>query len=988
MAKVLESYRGWRRRQKLVFWTVVGVVVYTVCGFLVAPPILKAVLEKKLPELLHRPVSIATIHLNPYALSATIEGFSVGQRDGAGEMVGFDRLYLNLEASSLLRRALIISRLTLEGPRLDVARVSEESFSFSDLLPASAPVADGAEKSEPAHFSVNNIEISGGALTYRDQPKEVTHQVTGLTLNVPTISNLPTRVNLFVQPRFSATINGTPVNVAGESKPFADSLETDINLQMAGFQVPGYLVYLPNLPGMNIRSALLDIDTKLVYLVREDQTTSLSLTGTLALRELDVAEVGGESALQIPRISVRFDNSDLLVKELRLAEVAIEQPHLVLDRGPDGRLLRLALQSLTEANEAEAQPEAGNAEPVRVTLDRFRLEQGTVEFHDRALATPCDLRYDQVNLMAEGLSTIPSARGTLALDLLINRAGRLHFEGDMSLIPLDLKAKLSLEALPLRDFQPYLAEQAQVVLADGQFDLQGDLTLNAAEGTEPVLTFSGDSAVRQLATADARGGADLLKWQALQFGQIRVVSQPLEVAVAEVKLVKPSFNVQVFDDGSLNLASLAKQPPPGTAVEDAAEAVAGDSPTGSDAAPLPKVAINKVVISDGSLQFRDNNIQPNYGITLDKFGGTISGLSSAVDSQARLDLSARIDKQAPLAITGTLNPLSVEPFFDITVDFKNFNLTPLSPYTGKYIGYKTGKGKLNLDLHYQVAERQLDSSNQVFLDQFTLGETVDSPDATSLPVSLAIALLKDRSGEIHLDIPVAGDLDDPEFSVGGVIVQVVVNLIAKAATSPFALLGALIPEGEDIEHIPFAAGSADLGAEALGKLETVARVLQERPGLNMELAGRIDAAADRQALALAQLQQLVRLEKLQAGGKKPKQEGQTVNVSAEEYPVYLEAAYRKALKQAPAEVRKAEAERKPATPAEAQAQMEAFLLGGIRVSDEDLRLLAIDRANAVAGQLSSAGGVEAGRLFAVEPQLEAVTGEGAENAAQVQLLIK
>ena len=136
---------------------------------------------------------------------------------------------------------------------------------------------------------------------------------------------------------------------------------------------------------------------------------------------------------------------------------------------------------------------------------------------------------------------------------------------------------------------------------------------------------------------------------------------------------------------------------------------------------------------------------------------------------------------------------------DLRIKFKDIDLSPMTPYSGKYVGYKIQKGKLFMDLKYQIINRKLDSQNKIFFDQFTLGDKVESPQATKLPVRLAISLLKDRKGEIHLDIPVTGSLDDPKFSVFSIILQVLGNLIAKAATSPFALIGAIMGGGEQLD---------------------------------------------------------------------------------------------------------------------------------------------------------------------------------------------
>ncbi len=152
---------------------------------------------------------------------------------------------------------------------------------------------------------------------------------------------------------------------------------------------------------------------------------------------------------------------------------------------------------------------------------------------------------------------------------------------------------------------------------------------------------------------------------------------------------------------------------------------------------------------------------------------------------------------APLLIGGRINPLARDLTLDIKASVHDMELAPLSPYSGKYVGYRIERGKLSFDVAYQLQDRQLQAQNRLVLDQLTFGDKVDSPSATSLPVLLAVALLKDRHGVIDIDLPIGGSLDDPQFSVGGVIVKVLVNLITKAVTAPFALLGRLFGGGTE-----------------------------------------------------------------------------------------------------------------------------------------------------------------------------------------------
>ena len=370
-----------------------------------------------------------------------------------------------------------------------------------------------------------------------------------------------------------------------------------------------------------------------------------------------------------------------------------------------------------------------------------------------------------------------------------------------------------------------------------------------------------------------------------------------------------------------------------------------------------------MTLQGGKVNFSDQHIKPNYSASLVEIGGRVSGLSSEEGRLADIDLRGNLENSAPLEIVGKINPLAKDLFLDLHVNFRDVDLSPLSPYAGWYAGYGIEKGKLTLNLKYHIEKRKLESDNKVFLDQFTFGGAVDSPKATKLPVKLAVALLKDRQGEIRLDIPVTGSLDDPKFSIWGVVWKILGNLLVKAATSPFALLGAVFGGGEQLSYLEFDPGHFDIPAAEEGKLAHLEKILQDRPGLKLEIEGHVDVEKDREAMRQRIFRRKVAAQKLADLVKtgQPAPALDNVRVEAAEYPKYLARAY------------KAEKFPKPRNfigiakdlPV---PEMEKLMLTHIQVTDDDLRRLAMERASRVRDRLVASGKVESGRIFLVEPK--------------------
>ena len=339
--------------------------------------------------------------------------------------------------------------------------------------------------------------------------------------------------------------------------------------------------------------------------------------------------------------------------------------------------------------------------------------------------------------------------------------------------------------------------------------------------------------------------------------------------------------------------------------------------------------------------------------------GTITGFSTSSDKLARVEIVGKVDKSAPLSITGELNPFRQDAHLDILASVKDFELSSVSTYAAKYVGYGIDKGKLSAQLGYKIEDRKLTATNQVFLDQLTFGDKVDSPSALKLPVLLAVSLLKNSRGEIDLDLPVGGSLDDPQFSVGGIVVKVIVNLITKAITSPFALLGSIFGgNAEELAWLDFEPGFARLGPAADDKLKSIAKVMADKPGLKLEIAGRVDPATDREGLGRAMLLGKVEALKVKDMAKKGESlaDDGRVTVSPGEYPALLTRVYKDEKFLKPRNMIGL-AKDLPV------AEMEKLILANTRAGDEDVRLLGQQRAQAVKGWLLEKGQVPAERVF-------------------------
>jgi hypothetical protein len=488
-------------------------------------------------------------------------------------------------------------------------------------------------------------------------------------------------------------------------------------------------------------------------------------------------------------------------------------------------------------------------------------------------------------LAAAGGAAAASGRAVQA----VPAAGRIRLKGSVAALDpaglastlgqadarLAVKAQVDLAGLDVRLAQPYLTPLLNLDIGTGRLGAGGELDVLLAldPGASPAgsaaalpsVAFRGRVDLTDLDSLIGAAGDELLAWRRLALDAVAVTWRPnASVArLGRIDLDGLQARLILYPDGHLNLADIPRRPAaaastaaaaastPPTAVASArraapTSATAGAAPAGA-ASATTSVAWDQISVRDGKVFFSDRLIKPNFSAHLGKLAGKVGPVSSAAPAPARLELTGAVDDIAPLRIGGQVHPFGARLYTDIDASVRGIPLTRFSGYAERYTGYAVEKGSLSLTLRYHIDQGKLTAENQLFLDQLTFGDEVASPSATKLPVRLAVALLKNRRGEIDLHLPVAGTLDDPQFSIGGVIWRAVLNLIGKAITAPFALLGGGGGSGGDAEEmgsVAFAPGSDELDERSRASLDKLADKLIDRPGVKVEATGQADPRRD------------------------------------------------------------------------------------------------------------------------------------------------
>ena len=715
--------------------------------------------------------------------------------------------------------------------------------------------------------------------------------------------------------------------------------------------------------------------------------------GSLSLQGLDLPATAPRmpdriqlAELGLDQIAVRMDLGDPsgtpVLREARAGQLALRGLQAVVTRGPGEAWMGSRLDGLAsspgQASRKPTSATSGTAAAPAWSLASLRCDDCALQFNDQTVKPAAHIALTQLRWQLDGLSQDLSQPWKVALDTRAQRTGSIHLEGDVRPQPLKVDGRVRIAGLDLREVQPYVDPFVNVRIAGARTDVDGRFQLGQGgvrRGDDALrVSYAGRVALNNLRVQDRVNDADFLVWRRLSLDGLKVQWAPdaLDADLGRIALQDFYGRLIINPDGRLNLNDILRQeaggetrsvttpeaaggqpaapssvvaaasaPVPAPALASAASSPATPAGTATavTAAP-PQLRWQGITLTRGRIDFTDHYIQPNYSARLSQIQGTVSAVSSNKPEPATVDISGAVDDAAPLHIAGRLHPLGPKLYTDIEGSAKGIELTRLTPYAGRYAGYPIDKGTMSVTVHYKVDGGKLEASNQIYLDQLTFGEPTHSPDAVKLPVLLAVSLLKDRNGVIDINLPISGSLDDPQFSVGGIIWRVVVNLLTKAITAPFALLTG--GGSEELGMVSFEPGSARLSDEARKRLDTLAAKLLDRPALKLEATGRADPVQDAEGLRKAHVTALMRAAKAKAQGT-PLAE---TRVAPDERDTWLLAAYKAADITKP---RNFIGIAKTLPPAD----MEALLKASATVDETALRTLANQRGDRVKAYLAT-----------------------------------
>ena len=832
-----------RRKQ---FWLLLTILLYTSGGFLLAPWLITSQVMPGIADDLGRTLQLEKLNINPYTLSVEAQGFQFAESDGS-PLFGFERLFINFQLSSIFHRAWTFREITLEQPNIEFVREMTGATNYgrllSELTPPDTATPPPAEAAELPRLFIEKLAIVGGVVELSDlipQPEVTTH-LEPINISINGLSTLPAgsgqqHVHITMAPNgrleWSGSLQLNPLLATGR-------------FEGGGRYLPIMYRYVEDLIAFEVSEgqAEFTLDYRIEALPDGEITVQVD--------DLDFHLRGIEMHTDQPVVKfLSLPNMSLTAGHFRWPEQTVQFDAFTIDgarlhviRNQDGVL---NLQQLVPPDpNPNPQPKIAATDETLVIhplqawsldLGKLNISDFGVKFEDQSLATATTVPAT-INLLVHDISNRDGTQSPFEMGIDLSTGGTITLDGQLELLPeLIVDTTLIINQLALQVAQPWVAELARVEIDAGLLNADTQLRIDANE----PLALSGSMNIESLDISDITKDERLLGWSRFAIDQMAFSTVANSLEVSTVSLTSPYARILIAEDQSTNFSEL-------TISTETNASAAEVEPTDS-ATPLA-VTVGQINIIDGSADFTDLSLPLPFATRMNDLQGSVSTLATVSVEPAQIELQGQVGKYGLTTIEGQLLPSDPTELTDIELVFRNLAMSDLSPYTVKFASRSIDDGKLDVSLKYLVESGLLLGENKVVIRDLTLGDKIDHPDATSLPLGLAVALLKQPDGTIDIDLPVSGDVNDPEFSVGGVLFKAFVNLITKVATSPFRLLGGLVgADAEDLDQIEFRPGQAELTPPELEKLAKLTAALTLRPGLGLQLQGAVDAQADVQAM--------------------------------------------------------------------------------------------------------------------------------------------
>ena len=571
--------------------------------------------------------------------------------------------------------------------------------------------------------------------------------------------------------------------------------------------------------------------------------TSFTMDGNKSLASLDELSIKNielkaknKDIASIADVAIKSISFDLLKMALNIASVDVNKPKFTSELNDNGlsavselgfgEQSAKATKVAKHTKKVEKKAENKSASKSKENEFKFDVKNISVNNADIALThlfegEKITHKFDNLFVKVANLSSDFSKPFDAKVAMKSSQKLNLDVESKIKIEPLDVSAKIKLNDTNLPKYFAYAKPFLEADLASGQLESSAEISYAKDIKADAKVSIKD---IR----LNGKKAEKLVAFKSLDLEKISFAKNDL--AISGVSLNSPFIKAHLSKERKFNLSQIVK--------EDKNKAKTEAKPETKKVASKKddelKFSVKNFSLKNGEVDFSDASLFMPFATTISKLNGKLTDIDKKRPSSG--EFQGVVGKNGFAQITAKLFPFELKQNTDIKLDFKDIDLVNVTPYSGQFVGYKIKKGKLNLNLNYSVTDSKLNGSNFINFDSLTLGEKVESKDAVNLPLSLAISILSDQNNQINIDLPVEGNLDDPDFKYGGVIWAAVKKLFADITLAPFRFLGNALGLGsKDLSSIDFLAGSSELISSEAPKITDFIKLTGSKPKMKLSI---------------------------------------------------------------------------------------------------------------------------------------------------------
>jgi uncharacterized protein involved in outer membrane biogenesis len=785
-------------------------------------------------------------------LQLSLDSLRIKPKNGFKDVLNLNSLNIEDVTIKPMLQDVDVKDITLNSLYVKVKRDSNGAIDWVEYLKNNSHKVDenttkkGDTTATPWHVKVQEIALKKIKVDFHDDAikPSVDTKLNELNLHLQNVTlagdkPLHYQMDLLLNDDFNCSSNGQLTH---------KNLFLDSYLKCSGFDITHYNPYINKAAkeslkvyDLSLQNAQLAFDLNLsVKDVQKQTVLDINRANVDVTNFILNKNSTKERLIKFDNFSVDGISLNTKTKEVKILDTVLNRLDIKTKRLKNG-VLNIEDLVVAHAKPKTKKSKTNKEKEYKIFLKHFGLKSAKVVFDDEVLSPKVQSKIDKIDVDVYGISSAKKSELNYALSLRLNNSGKLKAKGTLRHTPLKQKGSFVLEKISLKDITPYLQQKAFVSIDDGFLSIKGK-TEYEKNKNKPDLRLNGSLKLESLFVSDSRDKTPLLSFSDIEIDPFTYEMAPNRFFVDEMRVNSFYVNAIVDKDKKMNFASILKPE------SKKSKALTQDINTTKSDDNFP-VKIMKVDISMGSAKFADLSLPIEFHTNIHDLNGVVYAISNQKDETSFVNISGEVDEYGSTKLKGSINTANPKAYTDLDFNFRNLELNPVSGYSASFAGYEIDSGKLYLDLGYDILDSQMVGDNSIIIKNIKLGKEFEDENVTSLPLGFVIALLEDSDGIIDIEMPVEGNVDEPDFKYGKLVWKTFANLIVKAVASPFKFLGSMMGiDGEKLEFIDFEYGMAKILPPEKEKLDMIAKMMIKRPKISLSIIPQYDEMGDKKEL--------------------------------------------------------------------------------------------------------------------------------------------